>query len=194
MLENEKFENVYDNLLSRIEYLEYIVDNGYDIYIENKKWNQIDKNRLLIIAAEVNNLNLVKYFVDEGAKLNAVTDPEIRELYPEIATSEDMKKKLGKYMGSGYLALEIAAERGNLSVVKYLLGVDGRGLTLAIYTAIDGGHLETIKYLHGLVKDPTWNIDHIIITAALARGYIDIVDYYMNKGADMPVEWLFSAG
>ncbi len=192
-LEHEKCLNVYDNLLSRIEYLEYIVDNNYDIYIKNKKWNQIDKNRLLIIAAEVNDLDLVKYLIDKDAKTNIKLDPEIKELYPEITISKDMEKNLEKYLVNGYPALKIAARRGNLSIIKYLLSISEDRNIIAFDSAIEGGNLETIKYLRSLLDNQYTNLDQSAISTALRNNYMDVFDYFINRANNMPTEWLFSA-
>jgi hypothetical protein len=84
-------------------------------------------------------------------------------------------------------AIQMAAQNGHLSVVKYLMSLPGINPAAddndAIKWAIENGHLSVVKYLIGLPKeygiDPTdWN--NFAIKRANENGHLEVVNYLLS--------------
>lgn len=137
------------------------LQSGQDINAEND-----DGMTALHIACRSNNLELVKFLVDNKASINH--QPEGYEITPLMTACsyghmdivkylvEECNAKLNLRDSYGYTALMMACERGNLDLIIYLL--DNKNIDV------------NIKNIHG----------HSAIVLALNNG-LNIFNFFANK-------------
>lgn len=173
MNENELFEAIAKNDIEKVKNL---IKNGINVNAVGH-----GDRTVLIDAAWKGHLEIVKYLVENGADINAKDN-------------------------SGRTALIWASYEGKLGVVKYLVDKgadinvkDNEGYTALIWAlifeklnvveyfiescAIDIDAKYNIKYF-GNVKDGSYTI----LMIASMKGYLEIVKYLVDKGADINIE------
>ncbi len=174
MREYEKLNDPYQAVLSKIDYYEYITNNNYDEYIKNKGPTFFDNITLFIAAVAAGNVDIVKYVWNLGVDVNELRDEVISGLWPEIADTKEMEKRLGKYK---YIddPIEVAAEKGYPDVVKYLIEI-GFHVTANVFEAAGkSGNLNLVKYL--ITPDVPEEQIVNILKGAIEAGNINIVEF-----------------
>ncbi|EAY22274.1 ankyrin repeat protein, putative [Trichomonas vaginalis G3] len=103
-----------------------------------------------------------------------------------------VEKKYKDSDSNGKNVLQVASEKGNLKLVKYLISVgadkeakDKNGYTPLIW-ASRNGHLEVVKYLEsvGADKEAKDKNGYTPLTYAASKGHLEIVEYLISAGAD----------
>ncbi|CAL6331802.1 unnamed protein product [Bathycoccus prasinos] len=77
--------------------------------------------------------------------------------------------------------INMAAEKGNLEMVKYCVANECPIDAIACAKAAKNGHLEILKYLHEEVKAP-W--DSVTASWAAAKGHLHILEYLVERKYD----------
>ena len=80
-----------------------------------------------------------------------------------------------------YVPINVAAQKGNLEMVKYCVANQCPIDTVACANAAGHGHLECLKYLHEEVKAP-WDADTGIWAAE--NGHLHILEYLVERKYD----------
>lgn len=127
-----------------------------------------EKNTAVMLGAKTGHLEVVKYFVEKGADIEAENK-------------------------DGWNALELSAEAGHLEVVKYLVeertyvGEENDQLDTALRSSAEEGHLEVVKYLVSKganVKAEDGNGNTAVHFSA-REGHLDVLKYLVTQGADI---------
>lgn len=125
----------------------------------------LDTNDMFLYSCALGDLNMVKSVVNRGIDINF--------------------KKIKR--GFAHSPLSLAARKGHLEVVRYLVDNGARFDGMfgqAILMAVKGGNLEIVKYLVDKGADPEFSAPDCILNAA-GMGYLNIVKYLVNYGIDM---------
>jgi ankyrin repeat protein len=137
-------------------------------------------NRLLIDAAEKNDLKTVKLFIEERGGSAKVTNDQ------------------------GQTLVHIAAKNGNIELVKYIVEREPELMTqpgkhyvlTAIKLAVKSGALDVVKYLVETfrrdVSNPLDNDMETVIPLVIEFGRLDIFKYFVeekNVDINMPGKW-----
>ena len=78
----------------------------------------------------------------------------------------------------GVATMRIAAEQGNLEMLKYCVANECFMDEFSCAYAAENGHLECLKYLHQEAKAP-W--DHLTATRAASNGHLHILEYLVER-------------
>ena len=158
--------NKFDHLKTDGKKLQYISEHGYTHllkYIDISKISQNLLDKALYIAAQNNNLDIVRYLVERGAKntlaFRWATEkgylPIIQFLYENVELGHGAINS-NTVIGEGFAT---AAGRGDLNTVKYLLNVHPSLIDYrkALARAITWSRLPVIKFLveNGMDVDQT---------------------------------------
>ena len=111
-------------------------------------WNWLSKNTFCSEVARTNKLELLKWAREE------------------------------KKCEWGVATMRIAAEQGNLEMLKYCVANECPMDELACAYAAQNGHLECLKYLHQEAKAP-W--DHRTVTWSTSNGHLHILEYLVER-------------
>ncbi|CAL6331824.1 unnamed protein product [Bathycoccus prasinos] len=138
------------------------------------KWDSKTMRR----AAEQGNLEMVKYCVANECPINGWACAEAAgnghlELLKWIR--EEKKCRWDEW------TINMAAEKGNLEMVKYCVANECPIDAIACAKAAKNGHLEILKYLHEEVKAP-W--DSVTASWAAAKGHLHILEYLVERKYD----------
>lgn len=133
LIKNEpNYQKVSPLLIStyhkHIEIVKYLISIGCDI-------NQTDEeeNTPLFLASELNSLELVKFFIENGA----ISHPDMEGVTP----------------------IHIASRKGNLEIVKYLVSIgtnfnhEDKGKRTSFWSACSNGHMAVAKFLAAIGAD-----------------------------------------
>ena len=142
-------------------------------------------------------------FLDSAAAGNW----EVVRLFVQAGMSVDTADR------HGLTVLHRAASRGDLEVVKFLVGLGASiGATdeddlyfTALHYAAEGGHLEVVQYLVGQGADVMAETDfgQTALHEAAYEGHLEVVEYLVGAGADVedtdedswtPSQWAAWAG
>lgn len=154
-IENNDLPGVKVAIQKDIKNLEFVLDHG-------------DKNTPLLMAGEKGNLEIVKYLIEKGAKINAQN-------------------------ADGNTALHLAARRDHFPIVKYLIknGIDvnakNRGGSIAVQGAIWWKSDYTlIEYLFnkGEIVDGETYLN--LLQAAASKKYKRVIDYLLDRNVEIP--------
>jgi ankyrin repeat protein len=159
-------------------------------------------NEAISNAIETNNLDLVKYLVEKGAKIvfDAVSNAAVTG---NLELVEYLIKKGAKI--GGY-AVSNAAVTGNLDLVIYLIEKGGEIGKYAISNAASKGNLDIVKYLLGdEVVDKEGNVYKLkndmkayqisdAVTKAAVTGNLNLVKYLIEKGGEIGDAVYYAAG
>ena len=167
----------------------------------NKILNMDNGNEgLLHIACKKNNVDLVKYLVDNGADINRLECLNFRT--PLCIACENNNVDLVKYLvehgadinkadGLG-TPLSIACSRGNLAIVEYLVehGADinkAAEFETPLSEACSRGNLAIVEYLveHGANVDQKDNLGQAPLHIACENSNKDLVEYLVEHGANV---------
>jgi len=124
--------------------------------------------------------------VENKYKANKIILSNIRILW-DIKMFKELKEQgINIHAGDDY-ALRLAAYKGYLNVVKYLIG-QGADIHACnddpLIRASENGHLEVIKYLVEQGAD-IYAYDNYALQLAAYNGYLNVVKYLVEKGADI---------
>ena len=147
----------------KLKIVQYLVDNGADIYLRTKF-----ENTALMGASLFGHLDIVKYLVNQGSDVNA--------------------KNAG-----GETALMRAASQRHLGIVKYLLqnGADidaqDRFGSTALMKGAYYGSLNIVRYLtkYGANINVRDDCQNTVLMQAVLEGQLNIVKYLINLGANV---------
>ena len=168
---------------------------------ENKKSNNFSSSDALafIKAAQNGELEMVKYFIQEGVNINSVV--------PNMGTALSAAAQNGKLTTVKYLvtqgadldigiqnhgtALMRAAQNGKLKTVEYLLSQDAdidyiiQNIGNALTKAAQNGELRTVKYLLSKDMDINVSIKNVgtPLSKAAQNGELETVKYLISQGA-----------
>ena len=177
-------------------------------------YNIKDPNQGLINAVKIGSLFLVKYYLEQGAKLNK----KILRLAAKNGHLDVIKylvDGVNKGRASHVFLIEqgadihnddeetlrLAAEKGRLDVVKYLVeqGADLHARDEeALRLAAENGHLDVVKYLVDVVNKG--RASHVFLVEhgadlhvrdeealrwAAANGHLDVIKYLVEHGANI---------
>ena len=126
-------------------------------------------------AAGVGDINLVKYFIDEG----------VADLNPGMVSAAggghmDLVKYLISLGANNFNgAMSLAAYRGEMDMIKYLISLGATNFNRALSQAAYGGHIDLVKYLISLGAA---NLNSALLSAA-EGGHMDVVKYLISLGA-----------
>ena len=153
-----------------------------------------DMGDAIFSAAYSGNLDLVKYLVGKGGKVDT-QDVSAAAHSGNIELVKYLIKKGGKFAES---SVSSAATNGKLAMIKYLVEEENVKINdSAIANATQNGHFDVIKYLLGdevrdeqgnvykLPKEKKAKIGHSITTMenAIRHGDFEIIKYLSDKGA-----------
>ena len=164
-------------------------------------YNIKDPNQGLINAVKIGSLFLVKYYLEQGAKLNK----KILRLAAKNGHLDVIKylvDGVNKGRASHVFLIEqgadihnddeetlrLAAEKGRLDVVKYLVeqGADLHARDEeALRLAAENGHLDVVKYLVEQGADLHARYELDALQSAVMQGHFDVVKYLIEQGANI---------
>lgn len=132
---------------------------------------------LLHLAAKTNNLNLVRYLIENvGCSVNAINQQQTRQLRASFFSDDDI---LDAYFSEGETPLHTACSNGHVDVVKYLVehGADCSIHNRAGETPIDQAksHPKILQYLNERES-------HETLTTSVAAISIVDDDKYADDG------------
>jgi hypothetical protein len=84
-----------------------------------------------------------------------------------------------------YVPINVAAQKGNLEMVKYCVANECQYYEFACASAAKFGHLDCLKYLHETVKAP-W--DSYTASGAAENGHLHILEYLVERKYNKYVE------
>ena len=132
-----------------------LIDNGLNI---NSQEFNADKNTLLMLNVSWNDIELVKFFCDNGADIN-------------ITNKKDQT------------ALVLAAKHNNLEIIKYLYEkgaqIDDKTLTSIGSILVEHQNLEVIKFFYKITN--SYRIHKAATKIALAEGCVDLFKDLFEK-------------
>jgi ankyrin repeat protein len=103
----------------------------------------------LHVASQYGHLELVKYFVSKGVNIESQDNKSLRlaSTHGNLEVVKYLVSKGANIQAVQNYALRLASGEGHLEVVKYLVSQVKEGYTDALYYAIQGGHLEIVQFL-----------------------------------------------
>jgi hypothetical protein len=193
---------------------EELVDLFYNDYssldiLVKKYYKDLDASAYKIITIEEGNLNLLKYLVYLGYKLQKI-DIKVAIEYGQLNILRYIILEMSPYVKLGnsdlnlaimfkhynivkyliekigivpdYQNLDNSALSGNLKIFKYLIlkGLKPNRATLT--NGIESGNLDMVKYLIDLEIRPS--ASQMLLATNL--GYTEIVDYFRNLKVNLP--------
>lgn len=137
---------------------------GVQFYHKNSMQYKAERNKALCAAAGTGHLEVVQFLVQSGA---------------------DVKFR----MENAQCAVDCAAEAGDADVVNYftLNGLNPRDATVSLYWALEKGDLKTIQHLVDASADYKSSREFPVLRA-VARDYLDVLQYFIHLGAIRNVE------
>jgi ankyrin repeat protein len=181
--------------------VEFLVSNGADINAQNKH----NKRTPLHLAIFTGNIEVIKYLIEQGAKINARDRVDLTPLHHAVYGGDI---KIVKYLvehgadvssqdSNKDTPLHISVQSDtNIEVTKYLIS-KGSALNATniptetpLHKAIMFGNYETLKYLISKGSDinATTQLGLTSLHLAVKKSRIDIVIYLIEKGADLNVK------
>lgn len=159
---------------------------------------------LLYIASQYGNLDIVKYLIAKGTPVaqKRIRDGLNRELDLAVAYNQyDVAEYLIE-QGSDFLPIEdgfsvldplsIAAKNGNIKMMQLLVQhgypFTDKEMYYAAEEAISYNQIDIVRYLLEQGLDPNYSSNIIVMTnleSACNLGYIDIVELFVDYGADV---------
>jgi ankyrin repeat protein len=172
-----------------------LVRAGADVNTAAKE----DGSCLLYMAAETDQLAVVKYLVQQGAEKDTADNAGATPLFMaalqgHLAVLQYLAQQgadKNKANNNGTTPLHIAAQKGHLAVVQCLVQqgadkdkVNNSGCS-AVYIAAAQGHLAVVKYLvqQGADKNKAASNDTTPLSAASSQGHIALAAYLREQGA-----------
>ena len=144
------------------------------------------KNRLLISSAQIGELSLIKYAVENGADLHYDADGALS--YASREGHLDVVKWLiangAAIRADDDLPVGWASQKGHLDIVKYLVEKGADIHADSEFALREAGHLPVVKYLIERGADIHAHDDYSLIYASY-NGRVDVVQYLLENGADI---------
>ncbi|WUG43902.1 ankyrin repeat protein [Megavirus chiliensis] len=165
--------------LKEITTWEYMISNGLNIFDRG--------NKSLVWACINNHTKIIKYLVDKGIDVNINNGKCLEELAYE--GHFDNLKYLVENGADIHIsnALYWASYEGHFNIVKYLvesgININGTDNYNPIRAACFNGHYNILKYL--LQYGATSHTINLGLTGASMGGYLDIVKYMIDLGAEV---------
>ena len=152
----------------------------------------------LIIAAENNNLEMVKILVENGAS-SLINAQDVFSNTALLAAMSNGNMEMFQYLikkGAGISfdnsTLYAAAQGGNIEIFKWLLkeGIDinaTREKCTCLHYAAQGGHLELVKWLveKGLDVNAVGEYERTCLHYAALSGNLEMIKWFIEKGLDI---------
>ncbi len=167
----------YKNGKQYKEMYKELIENGYDI------------NEVLIQAATLGYLPVVKYLIERKAYIHTREDAAVRlaSLNGHLLVVQYLVGNGADIHSRNDFALMQASANGHLSVVKYLVEkvVDNHEeYSWALVWASKKGQLSVVKYL--IEKGANIHVDNdYALILASRKGRLSVVEYLIENGADI---------
>lgn len=207
---NKPLENCGNTLLEyavmsdSIEVAEFLINNGADIYLCTSE----DWDSLIDLAALSGNLNIIKFFLENGFNRNVfLEDGSLMSAavnnYAEVARYLiNQGKDINMHDSSSSMtALRMAAQMHSAECVELLcnMGADTEAESdygTALLGAVSAGDLEIVKILvnHGANVNYVNNDGSTPYEMAVYKGYEDIAEYLLKRGADSKLSFIKRGG
>ncbi len=152
----------------------------------------------LMFAIEHEQLDIVKYLIDEGADINydyiepsiliAASKSNLEVIKLLVEQGGVIIDQTGRYNTT---ALAVSASKGDLEIVKYLVDngadINAYDNVNPLTEASSNNHLEVVKYLvdQGAVININNSSKGVALQKSLSNGHLDIAEYLLDKGADI---------
>ena len=157
----------------------------------------------IVIAVEKNQMDVVVYLIEKGAKIDYIHNN--KNILASACISGNMELiimlegLLKNILPDQKIYLPIcmytAASQGHTHVIRYLHGkgvscdhLYETGKFSSFYIAAQNGHFETIKYINEITNGKFINIWSEVgaspLYIACQKGHLNIVEYLLNNGAD----------
>ncbi len=139
-------------------------------------------------AAGAGHLDIMKYLLQKGADIHIDNDEAVEDAVYNgfLDVIKYLVEKGVDISGDkGNDILLIAARRGKLNVVKYLLenNIGTNIIDEAFSNAAKGGHLEVLKYL--VENGAEFRVDRETISYAVEGGNLDTLKYLVENGTNI---------
>jgi len=188
-----------------LEIMKYLVGAGYDIHIDN--------DGPVRAGASNGNINMVKYLISIGARINRSIHASAVSLSASNGHLETVKYlvKVGAIVDRHHCdeGLLNSVDKGYFEVVKYLCHCHAQFAKVALRRCVSNGYLDMVKYfveigtdIHGvdllnicaeygqleIIKylvsiDANWDYDKALILSA-SNGNLEVVEYLVSIGAN----------
>ena len=186
---------------SYTEIVQCLIDNGADVEEKNS-----NGETPLMVAVDHGYLEMVDLLVRRGANINAHGGWEGNTVFMYAVARGDLEfvekihqyaPVLIEYYNQHKTPLMIAAETGNLELVRYIVEKlfepvekRRRNYQTALKYAVKGGHFEVVEYLveHGASVDAENRLRYRPLIYAAISGNLNIVEYLIEKGATVNIE------
>ena len=184
--------------LSKVETIEYLVNNGVDIHYKN--------DYLLVWASEQGYTDIVRYLILHGADFRtdhhsalclAAKNGHLGVVKLLVEFGADINNNKEIYQGN-HSILSLACENGHLNLVTYLVSVGAdihANNNYPLIAAAKGGHLDIIKYLVSIganinnyfVHNGFYKYNITAIGEASDNNKLNVVKYLLENGVDVQV-------
>jgi ankyrin repeat protein len=192
----EQGANAEANMIgSNLDVIKYLVEeHDFDVTYKSRNGHTI-----LHSAASDDNLELVKYLIGQGADINARTTDGFTVISESVITAslETIKYLVNQGARVDSHALN-SAVYSNLETFKFIESQEGVDISAVntrghnvLYFAAYGGRLDIVKYL---VEKHNFDVDSNALSSAIGKERIEVVRYFLSKGAKVSEDDIRKAG
>lgn len=191
----------YATLGGHLDVAKYLIGKSIDRRIDWNISDDIDGATPLHYAASSCNFKLVKHLIAKGADVNVRAYENNTPLHYAVSAGGSLE--IVKYLidngaivdikSNGTPTIHFAALGGHLDILQYLIvtkhveyDIKSNGVHTLHY-AVRGGSIAVVEYLikeKNVDVNVSDNVDDTPLHDAACRGYLDIVQYLLRKGAN----------